>query len=32
VTEAPGALYHDPHQETGIREGSVQLETASGEK
>src|SRR5262249_14830726 len=27
VVEAPGELYHDPHRDTGIRRGSVQLET-----
>jgi len=32
VLESPGALYHDPHRDTGVREGSVQLETASEEK
>jgi NADH-quinone oxidoreductase subunit G len=32
VLESPGALYRDPHRDTGLREGSVQLETASGEK
>jgi NADH-quinone oxidoreductase subunit G len=32
VIESPGALYHDPYRDTGLREGSVQLETASEEK
>jgi len=27
VLESPGALYRDPLKETGVREGSVQLET-----
>ncbi len=27
VLESPGELYRDPHKDTGVREGSVQLET-----
>ena len=27
VIESPGALYHDPHQEPFVEEGSVQVET-----
>jgi NADH-quinone oxidoreductase subunit G len=29
VLESPGQLYHDPHKQPMIREGSVQLETVS---
>ena len=32
VLESPGELYRDPHKKTGVRRGSVQLETASEEK
>jgi NADH-quinone oxidoreductase subunit G len=32
VMEAPGALYQDPQRVTGIREGSVQLETKTGDR
>ena len=32
VMESPGELYRDPHGKTGVREGSVQLETASEKK
>jgi len=32
VIEAPGEVYHDPHKRTGVREGSVQVETANGER
>jgi NADH-quinone oxidoreductase subunit G len=30
VLESPGQLYHDPHKDTGVREGSVLLETQAG--
>ncbi|HEY6989160.1 MAG TPA: NADH-quinone oxidoreductase subunit NuoG [Bryobacteraceae bacterium] len=32
VMESPGELYRDPHGKTGVRQGSVQLETASEKK
>jgi NADH-quinone oxidoreductase subunit G len=32
VIEAPGELYHDPKKKPAVREGSVQLETASDKK
>ena len=32
VLEYPGALYQDPQRDTGIREGSVQLETQTRDK
>jgi NADH-quinone oxidoreductase subunit G len=32
VMESPGELYRDPLKDTGIREGSVQLETQTRDK
>jgi NADH-quinone oxidoreductase subunit G len=32
VLESPGELYHDPAKRTGVRDGSVQVETSGREK